>query len=555
MSICLRDTPVSSRILLPHIRLYLFLTVLALFPVNVRALSWESDRSIQDPAAVQDVLRIGVLELEANNVTASDARAIADRLRLYLQRQEIFEVLERNTMESIMNEVGFQYSGACNSNECVVAAGEVLGVSKMVAGSVSQVGSMFSLQVRIVDVQTSRIDMQSFSDVSGIEEVLRTATRDVAEELALGVKDQLGISEVVPQPEEQPEPERPPVREPGERYGRIVVPGPRGAGVWVDGDSLGVAPSVLQLPVGFHNISVEKEYYRPFRTSVNIAEGDSIRLNVDKLEELPWTVLTVRSNVEGAVVSVNGVPKARTPNAIMRLVEGSHRLELSREGYDSQFKDITVRRNIPEVWEVNLRRTGRAQLNLVCDLQGAAVYVDGNPTSAVVPIGNLGLEPGRRFIEVKAPGYSVWSYTVEVEDGSQETLRVNLTPKSRFAAGFLFMLLAALGSTGYGVTRYLDYQKTRDEYDDLQQQYVDADTYSEMTFIGNQIDDTYEELEDKYEKLGKAADILTGVWALSFFDAFVLMQRLPRVSDLVQSAAITPGVRGGRLTIALRISF
>jgi len=287
--------------------------------------------------------------------------------------------------------------------------------------------------------------------------------------------------------------------------------------------------------------------------------------------ELPWTVLTVRSNVEGAVVSVNGVPKARTPNAIVRLVEGSHRLELSREGYISQFRDITVRRNIPEVWEVNLRRTGRAQLNLVCDLQGAEVYVDGNPASAEVPVGNLGLEPGRRLIEVKAPGYSVWSHTVEVEDGSRETLNVDLRPKSRFAAGFLslifpgfgqfysrrpgsgtFMLLMGLGSTGYGVARYMDYQSVREDYDVLMEEYMAADTYDQITEIRSQLDGTREEMDEKYEKLEKAADILTGVWALSFFDAFVLMPRLTRLSSTVPTAVLSPAVRGGRLTVPWR---
>ena len=43
----------------------------------------------------------------------------------------------------------------------------------MVAGSVSKVGNLYTLQVRIVDVSTSRIEEVAYEDVSGIEQILR----------------------------------------------------------------------------------------------------------------------------------------------------------------------------------------------------------------------------------------------------------------------------------------------------------------------------------------------------------------------------------------------
>jgi len=58
---------------------------------------------------------IGVLDLEANNVDPGEARAITDRLRLYLARTGVFRLIERNQMDDILNELGFQLSGACDT--------------------------------------------------------------------------------------------------------------------------------------------------------------------------------------------------------------------------------------------------------------------------------------------------------------------------------------------------------------------------------------------------------------------------------------------------------
>ncbi len=173
----------------------------------------------QPPVAQPGPMLVGVLELDPNNVDPGEARAIAERLRLYLGRQRVggqvvFQVIERNKMESIMQELGFQISGACDTDECVVQVGKVLGASKMVAGSVSKVGTLYSLQVRIVDMQTSRIEQQAFADVDGIERVLTDATQSVSAELAAAVQGQQpapqpAVQQPAQQPARQPEVQQP----------------------------------------------------------------------------------------------------------------------------------------------------------------------------------------------------------------------------------------------------------------------------------------------------------------------------------------------------------
>ncbi|MFC1529809.1 CsgG/HfaB family protein [Gemmatimonadota bacterium] len=161
----------------------------------------EADASSeQEP---QEQLTIGVIELVANGVEDTEARAITDRLRTWLGRTGAFQVIERNRMVEIMEEMGFQESGACNTDECVVQVGQVLGASKMIAGSVSKVGSLYSLQIRMIDIATSRIEHPLFEDVNGIESVLQDVTQNLANQMAALVRQQMGVPFQPIDPEEQ----------------------------------------------------------------------------------------------------------------------------------------------------------------------------------------------------------------------------------------------------------------------------------------------------------------------------------------------------------------
>jgi hypothetical protein len=75
-------------------------------------------------------------------------------------------------MESILTEQGFQLSG-CTSAECAVEAGKLLGVNKMVTGSVGKLGELYNINIRLFDVGTGRIEKTVSQKHEGsVEELL-----------------------------------------------------------------------------------------------------------------------------------------------------------------------------------------------------------------------------------------------------------------------------------------------------------------------------------------------------------------------------------------------
>jgi len=147
-------------------------------------------QAMQSPQGQQEKIQIAILDLDALGVSEDEARAVTERLRSRLNELDVFDLIERNRMNQILEEQSFQISGACTDMECAVQIGQLLQVRKMVVGSVSKVGDLYSLMIRLVDVETARIEYSAESDEQGIENVFTQATRDVAEQLSAHVTGQ-----------------------------------------------------------------------------------------------------------------------------------------------------------------------------------------------------------------------------------------------------------------------------------------------------------------------------------------------------------------------------
>lgn len=117
---------------------------------------------------------IAVINLKSSSgVTAGEAELISDRLRGELFNTGKINVMERDQMQEILKEQGFQQSGACSNEACMVEIGQLLGVEQLVSGSLGKVGSMFLVNLRIIDVKTAKIIKVVSEDIKGdIEDVV-----------------------------------------------------------------------------------------------------------------------------------------------------------------------------------------------------------------------------------------------------------------------------------------------------------------------------------------------------------------------------------------------
>jgi hypothetical protein len=134
--------------------------------------------------AQESKINIAVLDLDPTKVSNQDAQFLSDRLRTELFETDKFRVLERDKMENILEEQGFQMSG-CTSLECAVEAGQLLNVQQMVAGNIGKIEEIYSISLRLIDVKTGAIIKTATRDYTGtLSGVLTEAIPSVAKQLS-----------------------------------------------------------------------------------------------------------------------------------------------------------------------------------------------------------------------------------------------------------------------------------------------------------------------------------------------------------------------------------
>jgi hypothetical protein len=141
---------------------------------------------VQALYAAPGKLVVAVGTFESNGVPASDVNILVDRLRNELMNTGTFRVMERGMMDEILREQAFQQSGTCNTSECQVQVGLLLGVDRMVVGSIGLLGgSIYTVSARILDVATGEMLKTVSEDYQGnIAGVLSQAMPRVASKLA-----------------------------------------------------------------------------------------------------------------------------------------------------------------------------------------------------------------------------------------------------------------------------------------------------------------------------------------------------------------------------------
>ena len=95
-------------------------------------------------------------------------------------------MVERNQMEEILNEQGFQQSG-CTSAECAAEVGALLGVQNMVSGSFGLLGNTYTIDAKMFSVETGATVRSVSKTYKGDVDNLLTVIEVVAWEL-VGLK-------------------------------------------------------------------------------------------------------------------------------------------------------------------------------------------------------------------------------------------------------------------------------------------------------------------------------------------------------------------------------
>jgi|GEM_PF-1528134 len=462
-----------------------------------------------------------ILMLEVSGgIPESYAPAFSDRLRLEVFKTDAFQVMERNEMTEILKEIGFQMTG-CTSNECVIEAGRILGVEQMIAGSISQIGEIFTISLRVIDIQTAEIIRVENVDYMGsIEELLTMRLKEAALKLA-GKSDEsmMASGNIIGQ-------------------GNIRVASvPPGAKIFVDGKIADKnTPAVINdLSAGLHIIRLEKGGLVGAK-QVFILPGVTSEIEISI--KPGFGSLSVESVPSGSEVVVDGKSLGLAPVKLDTFPSGEHRLTVSREGYEVYRENIQIVLNQMSHIKAELK-----ELSKLCCLsapQGVKVKLNGK-FRGHTPLTIDNLIEGNHWISLHYPGYVAYSTEVNTISGKMDSVKYALEPRKKSTGIVLSTLIPGAGQIhsgktlkGWGIFTaqivsayfaydYIEQHRSKvEEYNIAVQDYLDAVYLDDILQARSEMNALHSETEDLRWMRNGIIGVAAAVYIYNLFDiAFI----------------------------------
>lgn len=94
---------------------------------------------------------VAVLDFEGRGIAVMEAQTLTDRFSTELGQTGAVRLVERRTMNEVLEEQGFAGEG-CTSDECAAEVGALLGVQYMIAGAIGKVGNTFTIDAKMFSV-------------------------------------------------------------------------------------------------------------------------------------------------------------------------------------------------------------------------------------------------------------------------------------------------------------------------------------------------------------------------------------------------------------------
>ena len=514
-----------------------FITLLALAMLAAAGLA-------QAPAKKQ---AIAILPLDARGVSPDEALTLSDRLRAELTTTGAFSVMERKEMERILKEQAFQLTGACSEASCIRQVGQLIAVTKMVGGSVSKVRDLYTVEARMIDVETGAIEKNITEDYSGPIEILLTQIMGkVARKLA-------GV-----------EAEAKPIF--GGNSDLYLKSSPSGAVIYIDDQPTGqTTPATVRgLLPGTHTVRVDAGETEK-DTTVTF-EAKAIK-NLDLTLMPKQRKLRIYTTPAEADVYLNGKKVGKTPYTTSLEYDGEIKYVLRKLGFAPEAGAIAIEG--PKQYSIEKTLTILANVG--------QIKIDGYPAGAMavlddsLQLGKVPLEPkeiyfGRHRVAITAPGHYPQYVDLTVSKAVVYKLNANLAPKSRVSAtvrslalpglgqmysgrkmpGFVYMgaSLLATAFAGYSV---MAHQGNLEDYDAAVAEYGAAASTADAEAAHAKVQSAYDKAQGSATMAMGTVAAAALCWCWNVADAFLFF---PARGAQRSQASLAPPA-GGRPGIAL----
>ncbi|MCK4644326.1 hypothetical protein KAU32_11915 [bacterium] len=132
---------------------------------------------------------IAIMDFQPKGADASSASIVSDLFRDFIVSHNRFIVVDRASMESILQEQNLQQELGCSSEECAVNLGKILGVTNIVIGTLGKLGNISIISARVVNIESAKIEWSrsaKVQDFSSIDVIINALVNDMINTIFAG---------------------------------------------------------------------------------------------------------------------------------------------------------------------------------------------------------------------------------------------------------------------------------------------------------------------------------------------------------------------------------
>lgn len=198
-------------------------------------------------------------------------------------------------------------------------------------------------------------------------------------------------------------------------FAELSVNAPAGAGIVVNNEQKGVGSWNGRLSAGIYSVEARLAKHKVAKQDVELVTGEKRTI---ELRPTPiYGSLDVISSPAGAKIHIDGKEYGETPVTLNRMLIGDYIVVLSRQGYSTVRKSISINEGASAT--INETLQNGKEITIRSTPSGANLFVDGVAMGTTPFTGNISF--GSHVLKIENGGNSA-EKTVEVKEAGGESL-------------------------------------------------------------------------------------------------------------------------------------
>ncbi len=138
---------------------------------------------------------VAVIGIDSKTIKTTDSQSFSYLVRLELEKTGVYTVTDPYEVEEIVRKNNLDVSH-CFAKSCLVETGKVLGVNKMLSGSIELLGNKLVITLRLIDVATGTVEKANATEYLNLPELQKMIRISVQK--IVGIQpDQLVVNQLI----------------------------------------------------------------------------------------------------------------------------------------------------------------------------------------------------------------------------------------------------------------------------------------------------------------------------------------------------------------------